>query len=218
MNVEILAPESLNEITLFQYQEWANIKEPTNKDVLRVFLRLQDDIIDKVPKVQVDSVAEGILKLFEEPAKHATIFEMKGVQYGFIPKLDDITYGEHTDVSTYLGDWDQMHKAMAVLYRPITKRKGNKYLISEYNGTSELSETMRNMPLSVVMGSIVFFYNLSKELLSCIPNYIQKQLTKEQLAEVVSLQSGENTTKYTQSLREILDGLTRLLNYPSIAV
>ena len=45
------------------------------------------------------------------------------VEFGFIPKLDNISLGEFVDLDSYMSDWDNMHKAMAVLYRPVTFRK-----------------------------------------------------------------------------------------------
>lgn len=42
---------------------------------------------------------------------------------GFLPKLDEITLGEFIDVESNIGDWQNIHKAMAVLYRPVNFRK-----------------------------------------------------------------------------------------------
>ena len=45
-----------------------------------------------------------------------------------------MTFGEYTDLDSYIGDWDNMHKVMAVLYRPITKKGlNNTYEIEKYN-------------------------------------------------------------------------------------
>ena len=41
---------------------------------------------------------------------------MRGVEYGFIPNLDDMSFGEYVDLDTYIGDWQNIHRAMAVLY------------------------------------------------------------------------------------------------------
>jgi hypothetical protein len=32
-----------------------------------------------------------------------------------------LVLGEYIDLDAFLGDWDNMHRAMAVLYRPIEK-------------------------------------------------------------------------------------------------
>jgi hypothetical protein len=57
---------------------------------------------------------------------------MDGVEYGFIPNLDDMSFGEYVDLDTYLGDWQNIHRAMAVLYRPIREKRGERYNIVPY--------------------------------------------------------------------------------------
>ena len=42
------------------------------------------------------------------------------VEFGFVPKLDELSFGEFIDLDKYLQDWDSMHKAMAVLFRPVS--------------------------------------------------------------------------------------------------
>ena len=38
MKIEVNIPENLNDITLGQYQEFLKIEEPTEEDILKVFL------------------------------------------------------------------------------------------------------------------------------------------------------------------------------------
>ena len=40
--------------------------------------------------------------------------------------LDDMTLGEYIDLDNTLGEWQEMHKAMSILYRPITFQRKNK--------------------------------------------------------------------------------------------
>ncbi len=138
-------------------------------------------------------------------------FNLNGVSFGFIPNLDDISYGENKDITGYINDWGNMHRAMAVMYRPIKQKLKGKYLIEDYNGSHIYAETMKQMPLSIVMGSIVFFYNLTNELLSCIPNYLENQLKTEQMNGVVSQENGAVIQNYIHSLKGTLLDLERLL-------
>jgi hypothetical protein len=214
MKVEINKPESLKDITLEQYQKFVAIKEPTNDDLLSIFLNVDLEIINKIKATEIDRLVSHINGLFELEQHHQLRFNLNGVKYGFIPDLDSITYGENKDITTYLNDWGKMHKAMAVLYRPITLSKGGKYLIEDYEGTRLTSEVMKQMPLSVVMGSMVFFYNLTNALLKAIPNYLEKQ-TKTQLTKgQISGENGEAIKSYIHSLRVTLEDLTRSQSYP----
>ena len=214
MKVTINVPTSLQEITLRQYQEFVATDEPTAKDVFRIFLGINEDAIDKIPAYQVETQAAHIISLFEPEQGFIQKFTLNGKRYGFITNLDQISYGENHDINKFMGDWKTMHLAMQVMYRPITLEKGGKYLIEEYNHSEEEAERMRSMPVSVVLGATVFFYNLLNELLICIPNFLQRELTKEQLLTQVSLENGESTTNSTRSLMEILDDLKRLQKLP----
>ena len=87
--------------------------------------------------------------------------------------LDDISFGEYVDLDTYLADWEQMNKAIGVLYRPITFKKKQQYLIEDYESAEKYD--MTEVTLDVVFGSLVFFYSLRNELQKTILNYLATQ-------------------------------------------
>ena len=214
MKIEVNIPENLNDITLGQYQEFLNIEQPTEEDILKVFLGLDLKGLGKIKASDVDKYANHITSLFEQDQQHVLKFDLKGVQFGFMPSLDEITYGENKDVTAYLNDWQTMHKAMSVLYRPIKQKLGARYLIEDYEGSHKYSETMKQMPLGVVMGAMVFFYNLTNALLKAIPNYLAKQAKKEQTKGAISAENGEAIKKYIHLLKETSEDLTKLQTYP----
>ena len=216
-SININIPESLDEIPLEQYQEYEQIEEPTERDVLRIFLGLSDKIIDKLPLHEVERVKSIVLALFNTDHQIHGVFKLNGKEFGFIPNLDQISFGENGDVNKYIGDWGQMHKAMAVLYRPITHRKKDKYIIEEYEGSSKYAEVLKQMPLSVVFGAFVFFYSLANDLLRAIPNSIQKKMQKTK-SKKGSLIDGDSITKSIQLLRAISGNLIQLPDSPYINV
>jgi len=214
MKIEVNIPENLNDITLWQYQEFLKIKEPTEEDILKVFLNLDLKGLGTLKAADVDKYANHITSIFNQEPKHQLKFILKGIEYGFIPNLNDITYGENKDVTSYLNDWDSMHKAMSVLYRPIVNKLAQKYTIEGYEGTHKHSETMKQMPLGVVMGAMVFFYNLTNELLKAIPNYLEMQTQKEQMNGQISAENGEAIKKYIHLLKETSADLIKLQANP----
>ena len=218
MKIEVNIPENLNDITPGQYQEVLKIEEPTEEDILKVFLGLDLKGLGKIKATDVDKYANHITSLFEKDQQHVLKFDLKGVQFGFMPNLDEITYGENKDVTAYLNDWQTMHKAMAVLYRPIKQKLGARYLIEDYEGSHKYSETMKQMPLGIVMGAMVFFYNLTNALLKAIPNYLERQAKKEQMTGAISAENGEAIKKYTRLLKETSEDLMKLQTYRSISV
>ena len=197
MRIEITIPETLDDITLEQYQVFSKIEEPTIDQTLTTFLNISQKELNMLPADKIEGFAEQINSVFEQDKQFTPTFILNGVKYGFIPKLDSITYGENKDLTTYLNDFDNMHKAMAVMYRPITHEQRGKYLIEDYEGSAKYSEVMKQAPLSVVLGATVFFYNLTNALLKAIPNYLEEELQKE--SEDL-LKSGEITKKQLHSL------------------
>ena len=212
MKYEITVPESLEDITLEQYQKFLLIEEPTTDDLLTIFLNESLEVVESIKASEIDKLVIHINSLFEKKQEHRRKFKLNGVPYGFIPDLDNITYGENKDVTSNINDWQKMNRAMAVLYRPITLSKGGKYLIEDYKGTRLTSEVMLQMPLSVVMGSMVFFWDLTNDCLNSIPNYIEKQM--QAMSKSNLEKNGEAIKKYTHLLRETLKDLTTLQHFP----
>ena len=157
MQIEVNIPSTLRDVKLKDYQDYLKIEEPNNDDLLKCILNINQDKLGKVKSKDVDYLIAHITKLFEAKQEHIPIFKMYGVEYGFIPSLDEITYGENKDITSYIGNWATMNKAMAVLYRPIKQKQGHKYLIEEYEGSHKYSELMKDAPLDVVRGAMVFF-------------------------------------------------------------
>jgi len=89
-----------------------------------------------------------------------------------------MTLGEYIDLDTYFGDWDNMHKAMSVLYRPVTKEKNDLYNIEDYDGT-KYSDVLKSMPLDVVLGSIVFFLSFKQRTIDNYPELFDGENTEQ---------------------------------------
>ena len=107
-----------------------------------------------------------------------TAFFIDKKEYGFIPNLDDITLGEYVDLDNYLGNWETMNKAMSVLYRPITIKKGDRYLIEEYKG-SKYSEVMKESPVSVCIGAMVFFLQFKQRVVKSYPELFEEGVREQ---------------------------------------
>lgn len=179
MDIKITIPEKLNEITLNQYKRWLKISE--NNEDNNFIQQKMIEIFCKVPLKQVlqmkvedmNTITETLSSMFNQTTRLINRFTHNDVEFGFIPKLDDMTFGEYVDLDSYLADWQQMDKAMAVLFRPVTMSKKNKYLIEEYESATKYN--MSDMPLDVVFGSLVFFWDLKSELQKTIQNYLLNQ-------------------------------------------
>lgn len=220
MKVQIQVPSSLSEITLEQYQKFAEINTDDNQDssflmhkTVEIFCNLNLKDIAKIKYIYVQEILSDINNLFDKKQDLIPKFKHKGVTYGFIPVLDDMTLGEYVDLDENFTNWETMHKAMAVLYRPITLDKGSRYQIEEYDGLDN-ADVMKGIPLDVVMGCMFFFYNLNNELLKTTLNYLNqevpKELTTEQLQTLA--RNGDGINQSMESLKEMLQGLNISLN------
>jgi len=213
MQIEVSIPSTLKEVQLKDYQDFLLIENPSNDDLLKCILNINTKELGKIKDKDVDYLINHINKLFDQEHKFIPTFNLNGVAYGFIPNLDEITYGENKDVTSYINEWGNMHKAMAVLFRPLKQKQGHKYLIEEYEGSHKYSEVMKQMPLSVVLGAMVFFYNLTNELLNYIPNYLEEQLMKGQTKGQISQENGEAIQNYIHLLKETLQDLNKLQSF-----
>lgn len=180
MKLNILVPEHLKEITLEQYQKFAKLNTKENEGsafllhkMIEVFCNLDLKDIATIKYKDVQKITLQLNKVFDKKTELIPTFKLKGIEYGFVPELDEITLGEYIDLDNYLGDWDNMHKAMAVLYRPINFKKNNKYHIEDYKGSNSI---MLDMPLDIALGAMVFFWSLNEELLQITLNYLNKEI------------------------------------------
>ena len=168
--IQLEVPTTLADIKLWQYQKYMKVvdahKDAEETDELVNFLNMKlVEIFCNVSLKDVTSISvrgykrilDILNKAFEEKPSLIQRFELEGVDMGFIPKLDDISLGEYIDIETNISDWQKIHKAMAVLYRPVNFKLGNKYGIAPYEVKEEVQEAMKEMPMNVVISSMVFF-------------------------------------------------------------
>jgi hypothetical protein len=191
-----------------------------NKKLIEIFCDVNLNEVDKIPLKEAEKVIEVITKAFEQKDKLIQHFTLREVEFGFMPKLDDISLGEYIDLENTIVDWQQMHKAMAVLYRVVNFKSKDKYTIAPYEPNDEIKEIMKEMPLDAVMSSMVFFYDLGKELSIATLNFIEQEMKqgKTSLPKEFLDKNGDGINQYMQSLKEMSSNLTELHKSPFSSV
>lgn len=207
MKLDLLVPTSLHDIPLKHYQKF--IKTFENADdytedyaalkMLEIFCGVPYSEAIKFKVGDINRVVSKINEALAEKPSLINRFKLGSTEFGFVPELNDLTFGEFVDIENNITDWDNMHKAMAVLYRPIVKKYKKKYEIEEYRGDNWY-DAMLDMPASVAVSAIVFFYNLETDLLN---------LTLDS-GQVPSLQTEASTQ--TQTLTKSGGGIHRYTN------
>ena len=223
MKMDLLLPTSLSEIPLSRYQNFIKTKEASNDDefiaqkMIQIFCGIDLKDVGKIKMKHLNELIAHFTKVFSEKPKLIRQFKIKDIEFGFIPKLDEITFGEYVDLEHHLQNWSTYHKAMAVMYRPIAERQKDKYTIVDYEPNEDMQELMKFAPLDVAISSSVFFWTIAQELQQRTINFLQKELkmmmdsnniAKEKILEG----NGDGIIASMQSLKEICASSMRLAN------
>lgn len=219
--MKITIPTSLNEIKLHQYQAFLKVSaiEGQTEDFLKhkmiqIFCDVSLKIVMLMSFKDVEEISGKIGSLFTDKNKLINRFKLNGVDYGFVPNLDNITSGELIDLDAYISDWQKMHQAMAVLFRPITKSFSDRYLIEKYEGSDKYSEVLKDMPLDVALGAMVFFWDLGKDLVSSTMSYLAENPEVANIVNKHNLENaGDGTLLSMEQLKETFSDLMKSQNY-----
>ena len=215
MKVEVYIPDTLSEITLGQYQKYLKIQSENEDEnflaikMIEIFCGLRGDTIMAMKANSIKDVTMILTDMFNEKPQLVKEFKLNGRTYGFIPKLEDMSFGEYIDLDTYIGDMDNLHRAMNVLYRPIKQKYEEKYLIEDYTGDDP--DIMKSMPMDAVLSSILFFYHLGMDLSQAMMSYLEEEeiaLVQQQILE----KNMDGFSRFGDYVKEILHDLKISLN------
>lgn len=222
MEVQINVPSTLKEIPLKHYQDFLRVQRDSTDEefiaqkMVEIFCGIKLADVAKIKLTSLNELIVHFTALFNTSPKFQPTFKIGDIEFGFIPELEEITFGEYVDLDSHLQSWDNFHKAMAVLYRPIKTRRGEKYDIKDYDPNVDMQELMRFAPLDICIAASLFFWTLERELLQATLNYLETEITKEKnlsqtLAKQLNLaKDGDGISHFMQSLKETSQSLTKL--------
>jgi len=222
MKVNITIPESLKEITLYQYQRFEKLiseNEPSefvNQKTIEIFCNIELKDVARIRIADVSNLLTHLNDLLQQKPKLTNTFKLGVYEFGFIPKLEDITSGEYIDLETYLSDTQTLHKAMAVLYRPIKTKVKDLYTIEEYEGADKYSEVLKYMPLDVALGSMLFFWTLLNDCVSGLADYIQNEAGQSEQANKLLEKNMDGINQSMQQLKGMYSTLIPSQNFQSL--
>ena len=209
----ITIPQTINEITLEQYQKFHKANKGDDQEfILHKLLNIFCDIPMKdafnIQLDEAESIASDVAEVLALDGVFSRRFKYNGKEWGLIPNFDNITLGEFVDLDAYLKDEETLHKAMAVLYRPVIKSYKDLYTIESYKGSAAYSEELKGMPLGVATAAVVFFYHLGNELQKVLPRYLEKLEKKTKSTNTAKRASSQLSTDgllaYTRLVKETL--------------
>jgi hypothetical protein len=232
--IKLKVPATQADIELWKYQKYAKIVQDAEGDLAEDFIRAK--ILEifcgvslkeayNLPLKELDGVVTHVLGLMSEKAKLQRRFTMTDpngdtVEFGFMPNMDEMSLGEYIDLEKYVSDWGTMHKAMSVLYRPIVVGKGEFYDIEPYRGSDKYSEIMKDSPITVALGAMVFFYDLGKELSRITKHFLDQEILEKLKWELdnPSESSGDGINQSMHLLKGMSEDLKKLQNSESTNV
>tara|TARA_R110000751_G_scaffold188573_2_gene294557 strand:- start:365 stop:982 length:618 start_codon:yes stop_codon:yes gene_type:complete len=200
-SVKIQLPESNADITLEQSQRYLAITERDNlseldktKRIVKLFTGLKTNEIDAMSITDYEGILIQITKALSTEEGFAQRFTLNGIEFGFIPNLDEMTAGEYIDLTSSSVNPETLHKTMAILFRPITDRDGfGSYNIEPYTASTLHHDLMKHAPMNIVNGMLVFFCLLSKELQVCITKSTEVLAEEVRRKQVTTSRNGDGT-------------------------
>lgn len=165
-------PAAYSSITVDQFVKYKNSHDDVDKVIAITgadYEAVRQVTASELPKI-ID-LFEQLLGL--EQQQFAPIIDIeiepgKFKIFGLVPNFDRISYGEYEDIQTYCDDFFKYAAhLLSILYRPITERIGDNYLIEPYSGAR--SEFFRptltkHITLDVFNAGMLFFSTIAKEL------------------------------------------------------
>ena len=171
-------PKNWDELSLKKYVrlmkalEDKEVKKEIEKivGIIRILSDVPEEDILRLPVKNINQLGVYLTEFLQttpnEELNHK--LNIKGVEYGFHPKLSDISFGEWVDIDSYINEGvnDNLHKIIAILYRPIILKKKDKYQIEPYEPCKDREQIMlENLKVGDFYGVSVFFSELGSQLL-----------------------------------------------------
>tara|TARA_R110000787_G_scaffold248862_1_gene354464 strand:- start:51 stop:698 length:648 start_codon:yes stop_codon:yes gene_type:complete len=205
---EFYIPNKWNEVSLRKYMQFmATYNEELSEaekqmHLITCFTGANPDHIGKASKSVINKAVKRLGGLMEtKPSEELVIeFEIDGVEYGFHPNMRDLKLKEFVDLDNALGNgWENMHKIMGILYRPITNRKGDKYDIEDYDfitANNRANMYLDSLSVEVVNGAAAFFLGIVTDYMKIMRAYSQVDRKTRR----------ERTRQTKKLLRRTMDG------------
>jgi len=216
--MKLQIPTLINDITVSEYLKFIEVnKEDADEEFLvhktiSIFCGISMKEVLTIDAKEAQDIAVEIYAVLNQKADFVDRFKLNGVEYGFIPNLEDLSLGEYIDLETYLKDQKNLHKVAAVMYRPIVKQYKELYDIESYSSDLKAQELMKQAPIGVISQAVVFFYNIVNELLTDSPRYLEKQVKEAQETiqqEVSLLRNMGGLTQSTYLAKVMLETLNK---------
>jgi len=205
-SVSIEIPENLSDIKLSVYKKFLLLANEENGDELALyhFCGLTPAQQEGMKKKDLDLIRNQIGEVLSEKPSLIKSFQFKGREYGFHPKIEDISMGEYVDLDTYLKEpYKNAEKVLGILYRPITKKVFGRHSIENYDPEVHDGLGFQDLSADIFLGCLLFFYRIATNLQITFLQSLEKEEKKDMMHNLTSQGSGDGMEQYIKLLREI---------------
>ena len=160
---KIELPETLS---IKHYQTLTKIGNPNTFQIISVLTGIPENELKELEPDNFNFLEKKLVPMLhvEKPSKIIFQFKHNDKEYGLVQDFFKLTMAEWVDLEVYSNGeniLDNIHKIMAILYRPIVKKlKGNKYQIENYNSNEveQRAEEFLDLPLEFYLSVSSFFF------------------------------------------------------------
>ena len=205
-SVSIEIPENLSDIKLSAYKKFLLLANEENGDEMALyhFCGLTPDQQEGMKKKDLDEIRFQIGNVLNEKPALIKSFKFKNKEYGFHPKIEDISMGEYIDLDEYLKEpYKNAERILGVLYRPITKKMFGRHSIENYDPDKHHGEGFQDLSADIFLGCLLFFYRIATNLQITFLQSLEKEEKKDMMPNPTSVESGDGMEQYIRLLKEI---------------
>ena len=230
MKLKYTIPETKADITVKTYLKIRKLYKNAElmeidvdeKELVSVVLDVPLELINKIPQIEYEEALNNITNALNQDAKLYLTFNLKGVKYGFLNDMDNMSTAEYSALDGFSKDADaNCYSILNALYRPVVnerfykswfgKSKKGKYTIESYNPNNDL-KMFEDAPYEIYESALVFFFNLGKDLVNSTQSYMS-QAEQRQTIEVSDLPTnGDGIKRMTHLLKQSVSELTKSEN------
>lgn len=178
------------EMNVEQYQRMQVQRLFDNPDPVKLlsgYLNIQPNELKNASREQVKFVEQFVFNRLTQDINKDMIFtfDYQGKIYGFENNWSKLAWGAWQDLEFLSADDinPNIHKLMAVLYRPVTWSEGTKYKIEPYDADTieERAELFKKVPIKIWFGAAQLFFYISANYINNIKSSLELKMKIYQL-------------------------------------
>jgi len=196
-----VVPNNLKELSIGKFQEINNVKTESEYKKVIEYISLLVGLDEKIIRdIDIDDIKKLTNHFKFEINKDGPLVEAVKIDriYKFDNELENMTFGMFVDLTEMTKEPEEIinniHLIMAILYRPIKKRKlfRRELVIEPYDidSVKERAEYFKNnMMMDKIIGALFFFINLKVKYIESIADYLEpmkKEMETQKPMEVSS--------------------------------